>query len=124
MDRELQKLILEIIAANNGIAEWKHIRDKVLTRKWRNVSEQERGVAKVTIKHQMDLMEGEGVVMRKEQIPDIYYIMTSSGHRILWGLIQRSWYFIIFNKEHNVFSVIALAVSIISLVVGFIALYR
>ena len=119
MDKKLQKLILRIIKISNGVATWRHIVNKTTLNYWeRNKQPLE---SNTIIKHQLDLLQKEDKVIRQDQLPDIFYILTPRGHQEFDSYWTKAWRFILYDK-HNLFIIIALIISIISLVISFFAL--
>ena len=121
MDRKLQKLILRIIKENNGIAEWLLINHKATINYWER--NEQPSTAKTIIKHQMDILQKEDKVIRQDQLPNIFYILTPLGYQEFdsrWGKAKR---FILYDK-HNVFIILALIISITSLIISFITLKK
>jgi len=115
MDRKLQKIILRIIKENNGIAEWRVINNKATINYWER--NKHPSTAGTIIKHQMDLLQEEDKVIRQDQLPDIFYILTPLGHQEFDSFWVRAWRFILYDK-HNLFIIIALIISIISLIIA------
>ena len=118
MDRDLQKVILRIIKENNGIAEWKLILNKTQRNYWKENYPIETDVV---VKHQMDLLEKEDKLIRKDQFPEIHYILTPSGHTIFDPLHVRLWKFFVYDKN-NALVLVSTAISLGSLVVAIVAL--
>jgi hypothetical protein len=119
MDKELQRKILKVINDNGGVAPW----NKIITNiqydllKTGDFSKED---TKVTINHQLQLLEKEDKVIRRDQLPSIDYILTPSGHREVGPIYLRVWYFILHDR-HNLFALLALIISFISLVLSWLS---
>jgi len=115
VDKKLQKLILGIIKGSNGVADWRHIINKTALNYWERDKQPQE--ANTIVKHQLDLLEREDKVIRKDQLPDIFYILTPSGHQEFDSSLKKIWRFIIYDK-HNLFILLSLLISIVALVVS------
>jgi len=127
MDEKLQKLILEIIKISNGKAERRHIFNKTTRQYWKKEPSPETNAI---IKHQLDLLEkrdkitrDEIKITREDGLGDTIYILTPSGHQEFDSLLKKIWHFILYSK-HNLFIILSLAVSVVSLVISFFVLYK
>lgn len=115
MDKKLQKLILGIIKSSNGVAKWGHIINKTSHSYWER-NKQPPEVSTI-IKHQLDLLEREDKVIRKDQLPDIFYILTPLGYHEFDSFWKKSWLFILYDKN-NLFVLFSLLISIVALVIS------
>jgi len=120
MDEKLQKLILEIIKISNGQAERRHIFNKTTRQYWKKEPSPETNAI---IKHQLDLLEKRDKITREDGLGDTIYILTPSGHQEFDSLLKKIWHFILYSK-HNLFIILSLAVSVVSLVISFFVLYK
>jgi hypothetical protein len=127
MDKELQKLILEIIKVNNGQTERRYIFNKITRQYWKKEPSPETNTI---IKHQIDLLEKDDKIIRNELkitredgLGDTIYILTPSGHQEFDSFMKKSWRFILYDR-HNVFVILSLLISAIALVISFFALYK
>ncbi len=121
MDKKLQKLILQIIKISNGVATWRHIVNKTTLNYWeRNKQPAE---SNTIIKHQLDLLQKEDKVIRQDQLPDIFYILTPRGHQEFDSYWTKAWRFILYDR-HNLFIILSIIVSVIALVISFFALKK
>lgn len=118
MDRELQKVILRIIKENNGIAEWKLILNKTQRNYWK---ENYPIKSDVVVKHQMDLLEKEDKLIRKDQLPEIHYILTPGGYTVFDPFHIKLWKFFVYDKN-NALALISTLIALGSLVVAIVAL--
>lgn len=115
MNQKLQRLILEVISKNKGICEWRIIKNKVELNYWgRDNIPQDSGII---IKHQLDLLESEDKILRKDDLPAIFYILLPDGHRIFEPWYKKSWYFILYDKT-NIYALLALLISFAALAVS------
>lgn len=113
MDKKLQKVILEIIKNSNGESKKNHIISKT-SRGYFKESEPSSKTNNIT-QHQLNLLEKEDKLIRKDELPDTPYILTPSGYRELNSWWKKSWWFIRYDKN-NLLSLCSLLVSIIALV--------
>ena len=118
MDKELQKIILGIIKAQDGISTWKLILSKSQRQYWK-ANYPIKG--DVLIKHQLDLLEEEDKVLRVEQLPDIYYKLTPKGHKEFNSMYRKAWDFILYDKN-NIWTLLSIVISIGSLIIAIVAL--
>ena len=114
MDRKLQKVILEIIRSNDGIAEWQHLKNKVIQNYHRKLGIKENKQTSTIIKHQLDLLIGDNKVIRKDELPSIYYILTKKGHEEIGPWCNKTWNFVLYDK-HNLFIILSLIISFFAL---------
>ncbi|MDI6734150.1 MAG: hypothetical protein QMD50_01490 [Patescibacteria group bacterium] len=115
MDKKLQKLILGIIKADKGEANLQHITNKATRNYWPN--EQPSEATNVIIKHQLDLLEKEDKLIKRDQSSNIFYILTPFGYREFDSCLKKIWWFILYDK-HNLFILLSLLISIIALAVS------
>lgn len=128
MNKNLQKLILKIIRDNNGIAERRVILNKTKRNYWDKI-EQPSLVGKFIknpedlfqedkiTTHQLDLLQKSDKVIRENRLPDIFYILTPSGHQEFDPLYIKLWRFVLYDK-HNLFFILSLIISVISLIIA------
>lgn len=115
MDKKLQKIILGIIKENQGVVEWGTICSKVCAYYYKKCR---RSLPTNTIiKHQLDLLQKEDKVIREDKIADIFYILTPLGHQEFDPFFKKVWRFLLYDK-HNLFFILALIISIISLIIA------
>ena len=115
MDKKLQKLILEIIKSSNGAAKWQHVFNKTVNKYWER--DKQPIEASTIIKHELYLLEKEDKLIRKEQLPDIFYILTPSGHHEFDSRLKKIWRFILYDKN-NLFVLVSLSISLAALVIS------
>jgi len=120
MDKKLQKFILGIIKNGDGEAKKNHIFNKT-SRGYFKETEQSPKTNTIT-QHQLDLLEKEDKLVRKDQLPDTPYILTQTGHREFDSWWEKSWRFVLYDK-HNVFVVLSLLISFGALAVSIIFRY-
>lgn len=112
MDPKLQKKILRAISNREGKAPSQTIKEEI-TSKWR--------VGKPNpprdgeIMHQLDLLVIEGYIFKEENSGLTTYILGSKGYLRLSSWYKRLGFFILYDK-HNLYSILALAVSLLALI--------
>src|SRR3989344_7909985 len=121
MDKKLQKKILEVIKAQGGETSAPILRQKVVKGYW-HVDEPTDEQQKSYL-HQLKLLELEEKVIKDQRTASVYYVMTSTGYRVLAPWIERAKYFLLYDK-HNLFIILAFLVSIASLILSFHALKK
>jgi len=121
MEKELQRIILRIIYENNGRAPIHTVRSRTEVRYWGLGGMPEDSAALVM--HQLDLLEKDEKIIRKDLGANIYCILLPAGHRVLEPWLKRSWYFVLYDK-HNLFVILSLLVSIFALWASFSALSK
>lgn len=115
MNRKLQKIILGIIEENEGIADWKLILTKTLRKAF---AETDGGVqVNTVVKHQMDLLVEEQKLLRHDELPSIFYILTPKGHAVFDPWYKKVWNFILYDKN-NLYVLVSIVISLISLVIA------
>lgn len=121
MDKELQKKILEVIKALGGEAPAPILRQKVVKGYWyvnEPTDEQQKSYL-----HQLRLLELEEKVLKDQRTANLYYVITSTGYRVLAPWVERTRYFLLYDR-HNLFIILAFLVSIASLIVSLYALKK
>lgn len=116
MNKGLQKLILRIIKENNGVTTWKIIASKSKSNYYRDGDVPRE--ADTVIKHQLDLLQKEDKVIREDQLPEIYYILTPRGHQEFDCWLAKAKRFILYDK-HNLFVLLSFLIALCSLVISF-----
>ncbi len=114
MDKELQKVILEVITAHGGESAAPLLRQKVVKRYWK--VDEPTDKQQKSFLHQLKLLENDGAIQTDQRTANIYYVITSPGYLVLSSWHKRLWYFILYDK-HNLLALLALIVSIVSIIV-------
>ncbi len=73
------------------------------------------------VKHQMDLLEKEDKLLRKDQWPEIHYIITPNGYTVFDPWFKRFWKFFVYDKN-NALALVSTVIALGSLVTAIIAL--
>jgi len=115
MNKKLQKFILNFIKVNKGEAKKKDIFNKTN----RGYFKEEKQLPKTNIitQHQLDLLEKEDKVIRKDQLADTPYILAPLGYQEFDSYWKKSWRFILYDKN-NLFILFSLLISIIALLIS------
>jgi hypothetical protein len=71
----------------------------------------------------MDLLEKDDKLLRKDEIPNIYYILTPKGHSAFDSWYRKILVFIFYDKS-NIWVLLSTIISIGSLIVAVIALNK
>lgn len=115
MDKNLQKLLLEIIKEENGIVEWDSLAGKAKLRYWQGHTPQE---ANVILKHNLNLLaESKKIEEIEDDLFGIFYSLKSFGYGEFSPLWKKISFFILYDKN-NLFVILALIISILALIIS------
>jgi hypothetical protein len=113
MDKKLQKFILNIVKDSQGEAAKSHILNKTSRGYFKEVEMSPK--TNTDVQHQLNLLEKENKLYRKDQLPDTPYILTRSGCHELGPWWKKVGRFIMYDKN-NLLGIFSLLISIIALI--------